>query len=459
MPMTVIAETAYEVPEAQIQAVRALSERVRKMRDTGTLSPEVLGRLRRFFKVKNIYHSNAIEGNVLNVGETRFVVEQGLTLTGKPLKDQAEAKNLAEAIDFLETLATAPEEPIVESDVRQLHHLVLKGINDKESGKYRSIQVEIGGSKFKPPAPESVPAEMATFGDWLQRASVPGRLFSREDAVLAAAAAHTRFVTIHPFIDGNGRVSRLLMNVILMRYTFPIAVITREDRIRYYDALETSQCSDLGPFVQLLVECLEESIEEYELAAKEQRENIEWARSIAGKLDQKETIKATNHYEVWKSAMDLLKSQFKQTADILNASVAMSDVYIKDFGALELEKYLNLKRGVSAKHTWFFRLDIRSGANAARYLFFFGFGSQRMRRDREIDVTLHVAREDPPGSFQYSRCGEPASSKDPDTVEIAYSSKREAFLVRSCGGDPHEVKVDTIVRDMVKQIVERNFGG
>jgi Fic family protein len=457
--MPTIAETPYDVPDMQIEAARALARRVREMRDTGALSPEVLGKLRRYFKVKNIYHSNAIEGNILNVGETRLVVEQGLTLTGRPLKDQAEAKNLAEAIDFLEVLARSPDEPITESDVRQIHYLVLKGVDDKESGKYRTVAVEIGGSQFKPPGPESVPAEMAAFGEWLQKASVPNRLFKSDDAILAAAAAHTRFVTIHPFIDGNGRVSRLLMNLLLMRYTFPIAVIAREDRIRYYDTLEASQSSDLGPFVQLLAECLEESIEEYEAAAKEQRENIEWARSLAGKLDQKETVKAANHYEVWKSAMDLLKSQFRQTADILTASATMSTVYFKDFGALELEKYLSLKRGGSTKRTWFFRLDIRSGSHAARYLFFFGFGSQRMRRDKEVDVTLHVAREDPPGSFQYTRCGDSPSSKDPDIAEIAYSSTREAFLARTRGGEPRELKVDAMVRQMVQEIVERNFGG
>jgi Fic family protein len=457
--MVNIVETPYEISELQVEAARDLARRVREMRDTGALSPEVLGKLRRYFKVKNIYHSNAIEGNILNVGETRLVVEQGLTLTGRPLKDQAEAKNLSEAIDFMETLARSPDQPINESDVRQIHHLVLKDINNLESGRYRTIQVEIGGSQFKPPGPESVPAEMKSFGEWLQKASVPNRLFKTDEAVLAAAAAHTRFVTIHPFIDGNGRVSRLLMNLILMRYTFPIAVIAREDRIRYYDSLETSQSSNLGPFVQLLVECLEESLEEYEAAANEQRDNIEWARSLAGKLDKKEAVKAANHYEVWKSAMDLLKGQFRQTAEMLTASAAMSNVYLKDFGTLELEKYLSLKKEGSAKRTWFFRLDIRSGEQTARYLFFFGFGSQRMSTDPQIDVTLHVAREDPPGSFQYTRCNDATSSKDPDIVEIGYSSKKEAFLVRGRGGDPRVMKVDKMVRQMVQEIVERNFGG
>jgi Fic family protein len=95
----------YEIDKNLVVRLRQIANRVSLMRLSGALSPDVLGRLRRFFKIKNIYNSNAIEGNVLDVGETRLVVEQGLTLTGKPLKDQAEAKNLSEAIDFLEELA------------------------------------------------------------------------------------------------------------------------------------------------------------------------------------------------------------------------------------------------------------------------------------------------------------------------------------------------------------------
>jgi Fic family protein len=141
-----------------------LSSRVRTLREKGSLSPEVLYRLRKYFKIKNIYHSNAIEGNLLNVGETEQVVELGLTLTGKSLKDQAEAKNLAEAVDFLEELAKDSTRPITENDIRQLHLVVLKGIDDENAGGYRKLKVEISGSKYKPKGPEAVPVEMRELG-------------------------------------------------------------------------------------------------------------------------------------------------------------------------------------------------------------------------------------------------------------------------------------------------------
>ncbi|MBK8017651.1 MAG: Fic family protein [Betaproteobacteria bacterium] len=114
----------------------------------------------------SITNPNAIEETFFSVGETRQIVEFGLTLTGRPLKDQAEAKNLSQALDFLEELAGNPLRPISEADVRQLHFLVLKGIDDANAGVYRSVQVEISGSKYKPPAPESLNSQMHQFGDW-----------------------------------------------------------------------------------------------------------------------------------------------------------------------------------------------------------------------------------------------------------------------------------------------------
>jgi Fic family protein len=137
--------TPYDTDANLAARLTGIVQRVTSMRSTGSLSPDVLGRLRQFFKIKNIYNSNAIEGNVLDVGETRLVVAQGLTLTGKPLKDQAEAKNLSQAIDFLETLASEASRPISAADIRQLHFLVLKTIRDSDAGKYRTAQLKERG--------------------------------------------------------------------------------------------------------------------------------------------------------------------------------------------------------------------------------------------------------------------------------------------------------------------------
>ncbi len=446
--------TPYVYEESRMRDFEALAGRVREMRASGKLSSEVLHRIREHFRIKNIYHSNAIEGNVLAVGETREVVERGLTITGKPLKDQAEARNLSHALDFLEKLAGDAGTPITANDVRQLHDFVLRGISD-EAGAYRSVDVRISGSEYSPPGPESVPGEMQELGLWLSKASVPAEnAFAGVHGLLAAAAAHTWFVTIHPFVDGNGRVARLLMNLMLMRYGYPIAIITKEDRLRYYDALEESQASDLTPFVILVSECMEESLEEYEAAAKEQREQTEWATSLAETLAHPERVRARNEYEVWRAAMNLLKSQLQHIVQVVRkSSQGFAKVFSTDFGHLEFEKYSTLRRGESAKRTWFLRVDFRSGKKTARYLFFFGHASPAMRRRCDA-VTLHLAREEPRNSFNYVRLEQIQSENVPNLAEIGYEMPKERFVVRPRNGRPSTKSVEEFTRQFFHDVIK-----
>jgi len=436
------------------EILEGLAGRVKVLRSKGTLGPEALKRIGKFFRIKHIYHSNAIEGNVLNVGETRQVVEQGLTLTGVPLKDQAEARNLSAALDFLEELASNPNRPITEADVRQIHNLVLGGINDENAGRYRTVPVNISGSAFSPPGPESVAAAMQSFGSWLVANSSPGEKFASTEGLLRATVAHTWFVQIHPFIDGNGRVARLLMNLILMRYGFPVAVITKEDRSRYYDTLEESQSSNLAPLIDLLCESVEESLEEYERAAEAERVQVEWARSIADRFTQPQRIRAHNEYEVWRSAMDLLRSYFQQTVAAIDEVSTMGRVYFKEFGTLEFEKYISLRQGESAKRTWFFRIDFRIDDAAARYLFFFGRTSFQMR-DYCRDVSVLVAREERP--FFFDRLENLSAPNVPNLCEIGYVPSEEKFAARYRHGVVELDKIENIGRKFIEEVVRMHF--
>ena len=428
------------------------------MRKAGKLTDEALRHVRRHFRIKSIYHSNAIEGNTLDIGETRQVVEQGLTLTGKPLKDQAEAKNLGEALDFLEDLiGDSSNKPLTETDVRTLHQLVLQGIDDDNAGKYRAVPVEISGSDYSPPAPESVPAEMEEFGAWLASVSVANDNYGLSEAILYAAAAHTWFVSIHPFIDGNGRVARLIMNLVLMRYAFPIAIVTKEDRMRYYDALEESQASDLSPFISLVVECIEEILEPYEEAAKEQKARQEWIAAIGAKYSQADKARIKNEYEVWKSAMELLRGYFRQTVELLNESIFGGRIYFRDFDMLDFEKYWSLSERKSAKRTWFFRADFRIGDKSARYLFFFGSASWKIQREHEVAVTLHLSREEPSNSFYYERLDNITALNVPNIVEIGYLPEKEQFVSIGKTGSSNLDKIEKIGKDFFDQVLKRHF--
>lgn len=450
-----ISGTPYVYDDSRSRDFRELADRVKSMRSQGRLSPDVLYRIRKHFRIKNIYHSNAIEGNVLGVGETRQVVEYGLTITGIPLKDQAEARNLSHALDYLEDLAGNTEQAITETDIRQLHDLVLSGLTD-QAGVYRTVPVSISGSEYEPPGPESVPANMAEFGRWLATVSTPDEgTFASVSGLFAAAVAHTWFVTIHPFIDGNGRVARLLMNLLLMRHGFPIAVVSKEDRLRYYDALELSQTSDLTPYMALVTECIEESLEEYEVAAKEQKEQTEWTKTLAEKFTQTERLRAENEYEVWKNAMELLKSYLRQTVNLLDEATPYGKVYFRDFGNLEFEKYSVLRGGTSAKRTWFLRVDFRRGDTTARYLFFFGHASYPMRN--RCPVTLHIAREEPADSFNYERLDNITATNVPELSEVGYEIAKERFVVRKRNGRTRISRVEDFGERFFEDIVARHF--
>jgi len=433
-----------------------LHQRVAQLRAEGRLSRPALKQLLRFFRIKDIYNSNAIEGNALDIGETRLVVEQGLTITGKPLRDSLEAKNLAHALDYFEELATHTDHPIRGIDVRNIHAAILKGIDDTNAGALRRTNVEISGSSYKPPLHESVGPLMEEFEAWLEASTAPG--VNSSNPLVLASAAHTWLVYIHPFVDGNGRTARILMNLVLMRSGYPIAIITKDDRERYYDALEASQTSDLTGVVGLVQESVTESLQEWQYAVDQQKQQEEWAKAIIGTIGEREETRARNDYEVWRAAMELLKGYFKQTVDLLADEASRTGlvrIWFKDFGELEFEKFSSLRRRISVKQTWFFRIDFRSGPKSARYLFFFGYEPQPIRNAiGRPAVTLHVAKETEP--FHYERVDN-LDTVVPDLVEVAYEPEEERFMWRSRDDALEYGRAEDFVRKFVAQVSGREF--
>lgn len=212
--------------------------------------------LEAWFRVELTYTSNALEGNTLSRRETAVVLEKGLTVGGKTLQEHLEATNHARAIDFVATLVES-QQAVSEHDILRLHELVLEGIDDANAGRYRTVAVRIAGSTVVLPNPRRVPELMREFAGWL--GSGPGL-----HPVACAAEAHFRLVSIHPFVDGNGRTARLLMNCLLMMRGYPPAIIRPRDRTAYLGALETAQLG--GPrttYESLVVRAVDRSLDIY----------------------------------------------------------------------------------------------------------------------------------------------------------------------------------------------------
>lgn len=229
--------------------------------------PEIVFRqMDDWLRVELTYSSNAIEGNTLTRLETAEILERGVSATvgRKPLKDQLEALNHAKAYDFIGELAVQNDshQQIGEDHVLAIHRLVLDGIDDEWAGRYRESQVFVKGTDVTFPAASQVTYHVAEFLDWL-------RTEKHIHPVQLATEAHFRLVSIHPFVDGNGRTARLLMNLILLINDYPVAVIRNEERTEYLHAINQGQTrKQMSAFYQLVADAVERSLDAYLAAAR-----------------------------------------------------------------------------------------------------------------------------------------------------------------------------------------------
>ena len=202
------------------------------------------------------YHSNAIEGNTLTLKETKVALE-GITVGGKTMREHFEVINHKQTIDFVETLGKEPQ-ALSERQIKSIHQLILKNIDDDNAGVYRKGNVVIAGAEHVPPDALRLQAEMQTFIDWYQNESKNLHPAER------AAHVHADFVKIHLFSDGNGRTSRLLMNLELLKDGFPVAILPVSKRLEYYDALDTAHTEgNYDPFYILIADIVEAGFNPY----------------------------------------------------------------------------------------------------------------------------------------------------------------------------------------------------
>jgi Fic family protein len=219
------------------------------------LDVRMLKQVREYLRIGMTYSSNALEGNSLTETETKIVIEDGITIGGKPVRDHLEALGHSEAYDLLFRLAKGKD--ITEANVKELHRLFYYRIDAKQAGKYRKRRVIITGTDFIPPAPDRIPELMKSF-----IAGLP-EVRKKHHPVEFTAIIHKELVTIHPFIDGNGRAARLLMNLALLQAGYPPAIIPPILRRDYLDTLDKTHKGEEGPFINFIAGVCYESAKEY----------------------------------------------------------------------------------------------------------------------------------------------------------------------------------------------------
>lgn len=236
----------------RLQEIDELKSKIDSFRP---LSFDILKQLQEYYKIGLTYTSNALEGNTLDLAETKVVIEDGLTINGKPMKDHLETLGHADA--FNELLELAKSDSITEENIKCLHKLFYTKIDSQNAGCYRKNAVIVTGADINFPLPKELNKEMQNFVE-----SLP-ELKEKLHPVEYAAMVHALFVNIHPFIDGNGRVARLLMNLALLQTGYNITVIPPVVRADYIRALQDSNHKNFTPFVNFISEMVLEAQKEY----------------------------------------------------------------------------------------------------------------------------------------------------------------------------------------------------
>jgi Fic family protein len=234
------------------KSFHSIDQKKQKLDSYRPLPKQTLLSLRENMIVEWTYNTNAIEGSTLTLSETKVVLE-GITVGGKSMREHLEAINHKEAILFLEALVSGSE-PLTEWNIKNLHQLVLKNIDHENAGAYRHENVVISGATHIPPAHYLVKEQMEKF---------IGRYKEWQDLhpIIIATLVHGEFVKIHPFIDGNGRTARLLMNFELMKSGYPPAIIKASHRLNYYLALDVAHTKfQYNELLDLVAESVDQSL-------------------------------------------------------------------------------------------------------------------------------------------------------------------------------------------------------
>ncbi len=418
-----------------------LQERANLLREQGRLTELTL---RTHFGDKRfewIAESNAIEGSTLDVGETQIAVLQGITITGHDPAYSEAAVNLSKALDRIVELARDPIPTDIEQ-VKELHALILAG--SPAAGLFRSTPVRIGGSPHVPVG--SWQEVMSAMEDWERwscaNAEVP--------ALLRAIVLHTWLTHIHPYSDGNGRTSRAVMNLELIRAGLPVTIIRRRDRSRYYEALAESDLGgDLGLIAELILARAEDALRSLERAATA-HQGYDVVHARLRKAQQRQVA-------IWNDAVRLL---FSLIDDDLTATLGdlgqVSTHWYDD--ELLVDDYVALSQGDSAGNSWLFRFEaVVPGLESSRYLAWTGYRSFEMQQFEDLGAgpAIFWSVPDPSGYRKWMR----DVSQSPGVAEITLSlPAADRWIARLPDGEIRAFLPSAIARRVASAVVESMSG-
>mgnify|MGYP003393751871 CR=1 FL=1 len=410
------------------ESLAQFGKQVEAFRAEGPLDPVSIAKLEEHFRASHIYHSAGIEGNRLTLQETFVVLKDGIDISGKPLKDSLEVKDLGEAFDFLKTLAES-NQTIREADIRSLHSIVMHHEPDASPGEYRKIGVIISGAEHRPPEPLEVAARMQTLLEWINTNL-------SKDPVIAASVAHHELAAIHPFKDGNGRIARLTMNLILMKHGFPICNIRREERPTYYEALSFADVGIYEAIVQLVWSRCTDLFSEYVRIRQETKRMEEWAERWGVKETEVLQRRESREMELWMSRIRQVFLEFQRATELINDRLEHIELSFYDFKTdITFERYQQLLREGQTEFGNAFSITFndRRSRRQERFMFrYFRNFSKFPRPSKIIPLELNYRNEN-----GYTRLSELDWANRIRVRELYFTNEGE-FIVRYYNIDKSE---------------------
>lgn len=351
-PKGVTLDYLYEVEESvkEIDTQRPLAAHI-----TQKLQEEIL--------IDRVHASAVIEGNKLSRRETIVVLSSGIVEAGAR-KDQQEVLNLADACVYLQDCLDDKVDLSV-SLIRELHQKLLKSIDDDNAGCFRTTDVAISGAKINPPSHLDV--------EELVRRVIEVARNTTLHPIHKAAWIHWAVARIHPFVDGNGRIARLIQDFVLLKHRYVPGSVQPEDREKhYYEALERADLGVGEELLEIVAKNVLRMSQRYLAIIRDEKSRTDWVKGIAKAASEK--VRQTEHrnFLILQKCFDTLKLEFSNVCDEL--SEELLDMYIgfKDYGSLDFDKYQQLKAKGRASQTWFFGLRFAYGELDQRFIFWFG---------------------------------------------------------------------------------------
>jgi Fic family protein len=348
-------------------------------RDEG-LSKELLDNLKKQLLIKQVFHSNAIEGNKLSLRETELILN-GMVINERPLKDEIEAKSLANATEYLYSLIDG-REPLTKRTLLELHSLIMQNVPGIDSGMFRHHDVKIKNSEHIPPSFLEVENQVDELFQWMNRNS------HKYPPMVMGAILHHWMTWIHPFSDGNGRVSRMFLNFFLLQKGYPEVVIKISDRDNYYNSLIESDKGNFAQLLELLVENIQETISAYEELINEDQRQKEWLKKYKEiKVDDYSKVKSKHsyEYEVWKNQMAVFKTLFKKSFQDVSNQLTTIEASYREYEIISFNQYLDIleDRPISSTGYMFVKLFDRNKHESLTLVFYF----QRLYRSKLLKIS------------------------------------------------------------------------